>query len=166
MKSSVLAWFLVAAALGHSAEGVSTPASEAKRQVTPETAARISAATQRLAVPPAELKAPTATAESPIAREPAKPRNQIIRLPDYVVQEPKLHGPTKELQVLTPKGRVALALERRPGLRIGGPLAWLNQPIAIAMLEDDLRAERRREEAELWSLYRIQAAAPTVVSSP
>jgi hypothetical protein len=94
-------------------------------------------------------------ATSPVARVPDKPRNQIIRLPNFIVGEPKFHVPTP-LQVLTPKGRVELGFQRRPGLRIIPALAWMNAGIALEMLEDDLQAQRRREAAELLSLYLIR----------
>ena len=43
----------------------------------------------------------------------------------------------------------------RPGLQYV-PLAWMNAGIALEMLEDDLQAERRRQAAELLSLYLIK----------
>lgn len=144
---------------------VTAPA-KAKRPFSADTAAKLTAA-----VPKFEAPAAAATpggpgvAESPLAHELDKPRNQIIRLPQYVVGEPKVHLPSREMEVLTPKGRVEYALDRRPGLRFG-PLAWLNGPIALAMLDDDLAAERRHQEAELWSLYRIHDAVATDASHP
>ena len=59
----------------------------------------------------------------------------------------------------TPKGRVQYAFNRQPGLRFG-PLAFLNAPIALEMLEEDLLVQRRREEADLWSLYLVREPAP------
>ena len=120
--------------------------------LSPETAAKLAAAAPKY-IPPEPEPAPPETA--PVARVPDKPRNQIIRLPNFIVGEPKFHVPTP-LQVLTPKGRVELAFQRRPGLRIIPALAWMNAGIGLEMLEDDLRAQRRREAAELMSLYLIR----------
>src|SRR5688572_27161717 len=130
-----------------------TPNVAAQRVVSPVTAAKLAAAAPKF-IPPASEPATTEPAASPVARAPEKPRNQIIRLPDFIVGEPKVHVP-KPLDVLTPKGRIELALQRRPGLQYV-PLAWMNAGIALAMLEDDLQAERRRQEAELWRLYFIK----------
>jgi hypothetical protein len=139
-----------------------SPATEtkAKRAVSPDTAAKLSAAASKLAVPPEPSPPPPPPDVAPVAvaRENGdRPRNQIVRLPQFIVGEPKLHTPLNELKVLTPKGRVEYAMARRPGLRFG-PFASLNGPIAIEMLEDDLLAQRRREEAELWSLYLVREA--------
>jgi hypothetical protein len=84
----------------------------------------------------------------------ARPRSQIVQLPEFFVAEPRVHVPNR-LQVLTPKGRVDLAFQRRPGLKIV-PLAWMNAGVAVEMLEEDLRARRRAEHAELLSLYLIR----------
>lgn len=127
------------------------------RPVSADTAAKLTAA-----VPPFTAPAPAAEPASSPAVEPAnpvagtdKPKNQIIRLPTFRVGEPKLPVPKSELEVLTPKGRVELAMARRPGLKFG-PLAFLNQGVALAMLEEDLAVERRRQMAELMSLYAIR----------
>lgn len=132
--------------------GAATLASPTEHAVSPNTAAKLAAAAPKY-IPPAPEPAPPETA--PVARVPDKPRNQIIRLPNFIVGEPKLHVPAP-LEVLTPKGRVELAFQRRPGLRIIPALAWMNAGIALEMLEDDLRAQRRREAAELLSLYLIR----------
>ncbi|MGH7956175.1 MAG: hypothetical protein ACREH8_04100, partial [Opitutaceae bacterium] len=132
---------------GHAGTVPSGPA------VSPVTAAKLAAAAPKF-IPPADDPAPPVEPASPVTRVADKPRNQIIRLPDFIVGEPKVHVPGP-LQVLTPKGRVDLGFQRRPGLRMV-PLAWMNAGIAIEMLEDDLEAQRRRETAELLSLYLIR----------
>ena len=128
--------------------------------LSPGTAAKLAAASPKY-VPPTVVAPGTEEAAeiSPIVREPDKPRNQIIRLPRYIVGEQKLHVPKEELRVFTPKGRVEYAFNRRPGLRFG-PLAFLNAPIALEMLEEDLRAQRRAEESDLWSLYLVREPTP------
>jgi hypothetical protein len=132
--------------------GSAASASTTAQAVSPNTAAKLAAAGPKF-IPPEPEPAPPETA--PVARMPDKPRNQIIRLPNFIVGEPKFHVPSP-LQVLTPKGRVELGFQRRPGLRIIPALAWMNAGIALEMLEDDLRAQRRHEAAELMSLYLIR----------
>ena len=136
------------------------------RSLSAETAAKLSAALPKFE-PPAVAPPPgtPGTADPLSPHELDKPRNQIIRLPQLVVGEPKIHVPTRELEVLTPKGRADLAVERRPGLRFG-PFAWLNRGIALAMLEDDLAAERRAQAVDLMSLYRIHDTVATDVARP
>ena len=122
----------------------------ALRPVSPETAAKLAAAAPKF-VPPA-----TTTEEKPAVdlREIDKPKNGIIRLPAYLVQEPKVRA-FKEREMLTPKGNLALALKRHPGLRFN-PLFFLgsNDGIALAMLEEERRLERLAEMADLLSLMR------------
>jgi hypothetical protein len=137
-----------------------TPAAKSPRTMSSDTAAKLSAASPKFVSPVTVVPGTAeATETSPVARESDKPRNQIIRLPRYIVEEQKLHVPKEELDVLTPKGRVDYAFKRRPGLKIV-PLGWMNAGVALEMLEDDLRTQRRREEADLWSLYLIHEPAP------
>ena len=91
-----------------------------------DTAAKLSAASPKF-ISPVVVAPGSAEANetSPVAREPDKPRNQIIRLPRYIVEEQKLHIPKEELDVLTPKGRVDYAFKRRPGLKYV-PFGWMN----------------------------------------
>ncbi|HUR58937.1 MAG TPA: hypothetical protein VM029_14585, partial [Opitutaceae bacterium] len=120
------------------------------RAISPETVARLAATTPKFTPPPEPGTTPAPAVET---REPDRPRNQIFRLPPYIVAEPKL-APTKERHVLTKKGKLDIALKKHPGLKFG-PFAWLNNIIALQMYEDDVAAERRKEEADLWSLYSI-----------
>jgi hypothetical protein len=126
-----------------------------KRTVSPDTAAKLAAAAPKFTAPapPAE-QAPLKEPVSPVTRETDPPRNQVIQMPEFVVGEPKERLPTP-LEVLTPKGRVELAFNRRPGLKLV-PFAWMNAGIAMEMLEEDLQAQRRREAVELLSLYLIR----------
>lgn len=138
-----------------------TPVAKPPREMSADTAAKLSAASPKFVAPVVVTPGTTESTEtSPVVRDHDKPRNQIIRLPRYIVEEQKLHIPKEELDVLTPKGRVDYAFKRRPGLKIV-PLGWMNAGIALEMLEDDLRTQRRREEADLWSLYLIHEPAST-----
>ena len=172
MRRIALASLIVLAATGRAAEvapsatpatppssgsietttGAATSASPTLQAVSRNTAAKLAAAAPKY-IPPAPEAPPPETA--PVARMPDRPRNQIVRLPNFIVEEPKYHVPSP-LQVLTHKGRVELAFQRRPGLRIIPVLAWMNSGIALEMLEDDLQAQRRREAAELISLYLVR----------
>lgn len=123
-------------------------------QISSDATARLSAATPRFVAP--ANGADAAAAASVDLRDIDKPRNQIIRLPDYIVDEKKFPA-LKERDVLTFKGRRELAFKRRPGLKfLSLPIPLLNNlGIALFMLEEDFAAERRREEADLWGLYNI-----------
>jgi hypothetical protein len=126
----------------------------ARHVISPLTTAKLIAAVPKY-TPPAPEPPPTVVPDSPVGQAvDDKPRNQVIRLPQFFVGEPKIHVPTP-LQVLTPKGRVELGFERHPGLRIV-PLGWMNAGVAGEMLEDDLQAPRRMAEANLWSLYLVK----------
>lgn len=181
MRRFAFASVMVLAAMGQAAEAPPATAETAstagvvkasvapektKRVMSAQTAAKLAEAAPYFAVSPMTTTAPeTGIAVSPVAKEPDKPRNQIFRLPPYIVGEPKVHLPSNELQVLTLKGRTEYAMARRPGLRFGS-LGGLNQAIALEMLEDDLQAERRAAMAELLSLYTIKEPATTAGVSP
>lgn len=125
----------------------------AKHVISPLTTAKLIAAVPKY-TPPAPKPPAAESSVSPIIQMPEKPQNQVIRLPQFFVGEPKIHVPMP-LQVLTPKGRIELGFERHPGLRIV-PLKWMNAGVAAEMLEDDLQAPRRMAEANLWSLYLVK----------
>lgn len=119
------------------------------RAVSAETAAKLAAVAPKFVPPkPAEEK----PAADP--READKPKNTIIRLPSYIVREPKVRE-FKERELLTPRGSLDLALKRHPGLRFN-PLFFLgsNSGVALAMLEEEHRLERLAEMADLLSLMR------------
>jgi hypothetical protein len=116
--------------------------------ISPAVAEKLAAATPKY-TPPA---APPPQAE-PAAdlREADKPRNGIIRLPSYLVQEEKLPA-FKERDLLTPQGRLKLAYQRHPGLHFGNIRIFRNDGIALMMLEEEERLERRQEFYDLASL--------------
>jgi hypothetical protein len=138
-----------------SARAASADQTKRPRVISPEMATRLVATTPKFVPPPEPGTAPS---PAPEAREPDRPLNQILRLPPYLVAEPKL-APTKERDVLTKKGKLAIALKKHPGLKFG-PFAWLNNGIALEMYEQDVAAERRKEEADLWSLYSVTPGTP------
>lgn len=122
-------------------------ATKAVRRISPETAARLAATSPTFAPPPA----PAATPAVPVdLREVDRPRNQIIRLPAYRVEAPKVPE-LKERHILRPRAKLDLVFQRNPGLRVGN-FFGLNGGIAAAMLADEERLERMREFNDLVSL--------------
>lgn len=87
-------------------------------------------------------------------REIDKPRNTIIRLPEYVVQE-QIPPVMKERTIETPKARLDRALKRNPGLRFGSFWIFRNDGIALAMQEEEERLERMRETQDLLTLLPV-----------
>jgi hypothetical protein len=147
---------LVFAALLHAAHAAdapanSRPADETNSAASPAGARErpVSAATaERLATVAPRFAAPESTAApAPEVVEPDKPRNTIVRLPRYIVDEPKVRVP-QDYAVLTERGRLDLAFRRHPGLNFG-PLSILNAPIGLAMVEEEQRLDRLAKIAEL-----------------
>lgn len=133
-----------------SAEPAAVPATKAVRRISPETAARLAAINPPFTPPPA----PAATPAVPVdLREVDRPRNQIIRLPPYRVEAPKVPE-LKERHILRPRAKIDLVFKRNPGLRVGN-FFGLNGGIAAAMLADEERLERMREFNDLVSLLRF-----------
>lgn len=73
--------------------------------------------------------------------EAAVERDGVLKLPTVTVQVKKPQS-LGEYEMLTPKGRLDMAVRRRPGLRIGNFLG-LNNGIALAMLREDIEKEKR-----------------------
>lgn len=132
------------------AESVPLPAAKTIRRISPETAARLAASNPKFTPPPAPE---AVAAESAVAREPDRPRNQIIRLPPYRVDIPRIPE-LKERHIFTPQAKLGLVFKRNPGLRVGN-LFGLNNGIAAAMLADEERLERMREFQDLVSLLKF-----------
>jgi hypothetical protein len=57
-----------------------------------------------------------------------------------------------EREMLTPSARLELALKKYPGLRIGSFWIFRNDGVALAMLADEERLERKKEMQDLVSL--------------
>jgi len=93
MSRSHLALLLMpfAAAMAQSATPVTTDTSSTSiappRAISPATAALLNAALPKIA--PAKPAATKAAAELPDLRDPEKPHNNVVRLPNYVVREPR-----------------------------------------------------------------------------
>jgi hypothetical protein len=123
-----------------------TTAPVKSRPVSPEKAAQLAAVVPKfepVPQPPAE--------PPPDLRETDKPRNTIIRLPDFVVQQRK--APVlKERDVLTAEAKLELALRKNPGLRFGSFWIFRNDGIALLMAAEEERLEKKREMGELIRL--------------
>ncbi|MEO5959695.1 MAG: hypothetical protein ABIZ49_13850 [Opitutaceae bacterium] len=140
------------------ASPVPTP-SERPRLISTGTAERLAAVSPKFE--PSTAMPPAPAGNSAIDT----PRNQIVRLPDYIVREPRAPS-FPERRILTPKGRLEVALKRFPGLRFGNIWFLRNDGIALFMLEEEYRLERMAEMADLASLVRISdpAAGATLKS--
>ena len=96
---------------------------------------------------PPKKRPPGVTDEPDVNATTDKPRNGIVRLPRYVVREQKVPDFTP-MELLTPKGKLELALSRHPGLKFV-PFAWLNNAIALEMLAEEQQYARRKQLEEL-----------------
>ena len=130
------------------ATGTSLP-----RAISPETAAKLAATVPKYDPTPA-AKPPES---APDLRETDKPRNTIVRLPPHIVQEKK--APVLvERDLRTPKAGLELALRRHPGLHFGN-FFGLNGGLALAMLAEEERLERKREFEDMADLMRFENPA-------
>ena len=129
---------------------LTTDADNPTRRTSPQTAARLSANLPKFS--PAQSPSPAVPRESADSTHPDQLRDAIIQLPRYEVRDRKLPV-FRERELLTAKGRVALAYERHPGLRVG-PLSSLNAKWGLAMLEEEQALERAAELTELTQFQR------------
>jgi hypothetical protein len=88
---------------------------------------------------------------SPQAAPDGSP-NGILRLPHYEVREQKVPE-FREREMLTPQGRLAVAVKRHPGLNFGPLKSW-NLRRGLEMLEEEHVLEIRRELGELSGFAR------------
>jgi hypothetical protein len=135
------------------AASASEPAPARPRPISPTVAAQLSA------VGPKFDPAVAAAAAKPIEpgtdlREIDKPRNTIIRLPNFEVQEEKLVT-LKPRELLTPPERLRAALKKHPGLHFGSLPFLSNNGIALAMQAEEERLERMKEMDDLLSLLPV-----------
>ena len=145
MKRYPLALMLVSAALA-AAEPASPPVKETPAAPTPPTPPRaVSSSTSDLLksalpkntfVKPPEKKPET---ELPDLRDLDKPRNEIVRLPPYLVRE-RRPPVFRARDFLDEAGRIALGMKRHPGLG-AFPLSRLNAPTALLMTQEEERLE-------------------------
>jgi hypothetical protein len=127
-----------------------TAASPARKPVVSSYLGSILLASRPKYKPPAELSDQTADAD---LRELDPPRNGIIRLPKYMVQDHRTPA-FNEYEMLTPRGRLDLALKRHPGLKFG-PLARLNHGWAMAMLAEEERLYYKASLADVASTISV-----------
>ena len=120
------------------AEPDATPApSKRPRVMSDEVAATLATGMPKYN-PPKPVE-PKAEEDLPDLRETDKPKNTIIRLPKYVVKEPR--PPVFRERDLHTKSEMAdIALKRYAGLRAGNPFG-LNQPIALLMYQEQERLD-------------------------
>jgi hypothetical protein len=84
-------------------------------------------------------------------RELDKPRNTILRLPDFEVNEEKIPS-MRPSEMLTQPERLRLALKKYPGLHVGSLPFFSNNGVAMMMQAEDERLERMKEMSDLLSL--------------
>ncbi|PTX90658.1 hypothetical protein DB354_18500 [Opitutus sp. ER46] len=138
-----------------------TPAPRPRRAraISPEVAAQLAAASPKYA-PPAPKPA-TPSAEEEDLRETDKPRNGIIRLPKYIVTQPR--PPVfSERAITTDKGLADIAMKRylnetyRALNAFTLPLFGASkEQVAMSMYEED---ERLRNMADMSDLARMVTA--------
>jgi hypothetical protein len=134
----------------------------ARRTLSAGVAEKLAAVAPKYVPPPAP---PPQAEVAPDSREADKPRNGIVRLPSYIVQEEKLPA-MKERDMLTPQGRLDLALKRHPGLRVGSFGVFKNDFWAGALLEEELGIERQKEMYSLTSLLPGAGRPPIFTGRP
>jgi hypothetical protein len=129
------------------------------RAVSPAVANQLSAAVPKFETPPPLKPIEPGTD----LREIDKPLNTIIRLPSYLVVE-ESPPVLKERELLTPTGKLDLALKKFPGLRLGSFWIFRTDGIALALLAEEERLERKREFEDLATLmlFTTPAAHATV----
>jgi hypothetical protein len=125
------------------------------RPISPAVATQLAAAAPKYDAATAQEKP---AEPAPDLRETDKPRNTIIRLPNYIVR-PEKPPVFKERELQTPQARRELALRKYPGLNIGSFWIFRNDGIALAMLAEEERLEQKREFEDLVSLMRISDPA-------
>lgn len=134
-----------------------SPSSESPKRargISPGMAAQLTALTPKFDPAVAAAKDTKPAEPAPDLREIDKPKNTIIRLPDVYVREDRVRVP-KEREVRTPKATLEEALRRHPGARFGSFWIFSNHGIALAMLAEEERLEKKREFEDLAGLMRI-----------
>lgn len=133
--------------------GKTAPASPAPRPISAETTAKLAASTPKFD-PAVHGKLNQAAEPLPDLREIDKPRNTIIRLPPFVVQEKKATNIPTKREVQTEKDRREVTLNRYPGLKLGN-FFGLNEGWAYAMMAEEERLEKKREYEDMVTLLRF-----------
>ena len=125
-------------------------APERPRPISPTLASQLNAAVPKFE-PAAAPAAPKPIAPGTDLREIDKPRNTIIRLPNFEVQEEKIPE-MKPRELLTQPERLRLAMKKYPGLHVGSLPFFSNHGVALTMQAEDERLERMKEMDDLLSL--------------
>jgi hypothetical protein len=120
--------------------------------VSPETAARLSIGAPKYVTPTA-AKATTSTLD---LRQTDHPRNAIIRLPNYIVRDPKAPVYSED-QFPTPEAKLQRTYARHRGLGIGSIGILKNDLAARQIQEDDERVERRGQTVDLLGLLPVDS---------
>lgn len=122
----------------------SAPRPRRERVMSDELAATLSVGMPKYTPPkPVEKKPADQPAD---LRDDDKPKNGIIRLPDYVVRE-KRPPVFKEKDLAGSERKSDIGMRRYAGLNFG-PFASLNRPIALAMYQEQERLDNMAELAD------------------
>jgi hypothetical protein len=117
------------------------------RAISSQTAARLTASMPGyVAKKPAAANADDDQADATAAETP---KNDIIRLPDYIVRERPPPVFTQR-EILTPKALAELEFKKHPGLNLWGlmPFSSLNAKIALEMYDEEARLDNITELAD------------------
>lgn len=132
-----------------SGQGQAKP--DGTRTVSPELAKVLSTGMPKYD-PPKPADPAAEAAEAPDQRDVDKPRNEIKRLPKYVVQAQR-PAVFRERDIYTQAGQTALSFKRNPGLGLF-PFSSLNGPIATQMYQEQ---ERLNNISDLTDTARTMA---------
>jgi hypothetical protein len=128
------------------------PAPQPRQRITPEIVASFTNQPKPVEVQPLPETTPVLQVDSLTLA--ARAAGELVRMAPYVITQPRMKLP-EPAQVLTPKGKLEVARQKQPGLRFLS--FWgLNDKVALAMYEEDLALQRKREMADLWALYLIK----------
>jgi len=147
------------------AEKPAAPAAPKRtRAISSEVAAALAAVSPKY-TPPAPKPPPTPEEEQPDMRDVDKPKNTIVRLPKYIVREPKPVIFT-ERAISTPKGLTDIAMKRyitetdRVLNRFRIPiLTMTNEERALAMYAEDERLKNMTDLKETATAASMSDAA-------
>jgi hypothetical protein len=84
-------------------------------------------------------------------RKGEKSRGGIVKMPSVIVRDAKPLV-VKPRELLTPQGRLDLALKKHPGVQLGSFWIFRNDGWALAMLEEEERLDQRKEMNYLISM--------------
>ncbi len=132
---------------GYAAEADPPASVTARRGLSSEASAALKAALPKYITPK-----PTATPPAPASTVTDSNGTEerpdgILLLPDYFVTDDKILQ-LDEFEMLTPKGKIDLAMKRYPGLKVG-PFAKLNGGIGLMMLQEERALDVSRRAGDL-----------------